>query len=487
MSFSLEAIAYQVGTVAFTEITELFQKVIDYKKEHPKLKDVIIYANETIPKGMIALLKKHFGITVEKFTMSRGLDFSFYCIPRIRTWNTAANIIEVSSGLKPIYPVKGKPVTAAELEKIVESVDTVAVKFNYGAKNKVPVSTVINFDPYGGFFGEELIGRGMTNFTAAELAAIMLHETGHMFSTMEHCADIFWRMTTLNEAINYFQENAPIAEKIAYATKALSGLKLGQDQLKKAQTALGKVNEAYIASTETQRGVAGFSTIVGVFVGWIGALILSNILNRLIDQISELLMNPKGVKRGDLLVTRWNSYICERYADEFVARLGGGAALASGLDKLHKLMNSTGHENSDTIVGKVMHHITLVVSTLIIGCIGEVENYTYEHDQQRLESILQATIGFFKLADIPDEQRKLFIRDYESIVATLNSANRVQKNAMLAEKVWQFITYVASPVSLVTMVTSGRFTAEYRKLVEDIQKLKFAKLYYRAAKLQTLK
>jgi len=165
-----------------------------------------------------------------------------------------------------------------------------------------------------------------SEYTSGEVAAIMLHETGHAFTAMEFLSRTITTNQVLAGMTRALDENVPEKSREVIFAKGMDLLKMTSEQ------------RQALLNTKDKRNVT--------------CVVLDSAIN---NSVSEL-----GKSIYDI-----NS--CEQLADQFATRHGAGRELVTGLDKLIKSGNYTSILPLLLMFAYMVALTNLVVGTITFG------------------------------------------------------------------------------------------------------------------------
>lgn len=491
---AIEAISFQNNSQLAADIVNIFQTCIDiraveYSSNTERIDAVITHFKKNACQQLMVAIEKHTGIEVEKVYVQSNFNLYFACLMHVgdKYGLTAHDIIERYSGLKQDQELLEimqwldiEPSTADEMEKIASSLvkKTGMIRERMFRKNEIHMD--LYFDPYSAFLTKETGHNKFEYFTAEELAAVVLHEVGHMMTLLEHSADYYFRLKAYEKAGENFLKKATKEEKIKYAKRVI------EQQYKKKPDYEGVSSNT--SSTNPVMFVLDLLLVMfcTVFITLLFPLILvSDLLGRM-EEETNLALLAVGKKRSDFSGTRMNMKYGEMLADEYVARHGLSGPLTSGLQKMMSISTVFHFEsavNSSTVY--YLSKIPWIIQTMLLGDMSSGMGQ-YDRQVKRIEQAMLNTLKAFRNSDMPPEVLDVYIKDYEKTKAVLDKRGLGEKFTEGSELVHRLIVYLISPSSLVQMISSGRFSQEYDKLAERVDKLTANKLLYRAAKLEQL-
>ena len=213
----------------------LAQQLIDLFAEGNKLRDdtigSITVKMTTVLKwfkteGGIKLAKiisDYLGVKIDKIKVSKNIDFGFAIQMKIGDpyGLNASMILDRISG-RPVNTyydsiIKSyklyKP-TYEELKRISESYNEHTGKFtDVKLANGKDISATLYFDPYSAFMLKDLGHYKLGNLLPEEVAAVMVHECGHLVSCLLKSVDLWFVSTAQNSVLQQFMKSASFEEK----------------------------------------------------------------------------------------------------------------------------------------------------------------------------------------------------------------------------------------------------------------------------------
>lgn len=494
---ALEAIAFQNGSPLAAELIKIFQSCIDireleYDNRGAKVTAVIKYFKDQASGEFIRAIKKHTGMSVSHFHIQNNFNMFFACLMKVgdEYGMTAHDIIDRYSGLSDtknsnmrkdhLNNMNIKPTTAAEMEKIADSVNIKSGKFGDGLFRKNKIMMELYFDPYSAFLTRDTGHSKFEYLTAEEIAAIMLHEIGHMLSMLEHSADSYFRLKTHELANDHFVKNATRVEKIKYVKSFL------EKNFKKKSTIEPKepMNKDNVVETVFYSIVLFLVMPTMVFLSPVLALV--NFLFRAAEE-ANLQLRDIGNKRSDFASSRINTKYCEQLADEYVSRHGLAGPLTSALAKITHMGQGIGFPTiTESSLIYYLGKVPWMIEVMFMGDISSGMTGAYDRTKKRIEQNMLHVLSVFKNSNMPPEMLDVYLKDYETTKAVFTNRKLSDKFVEASELLHKLGTYLFNPVTLASMISSGRFNAEYDNLSERVDRLVDNKLLYRAGKLEQL-
>lgn len=512
ISLGMEAIDFQHNSQAAIDLIKVFQDVIDYRNTISSTnsnKEIIEKVKEYVNDNMVDNFKnvvlKHFNLHIQDIIISIVPDCMFAVMPVIGTLDIS---MDIRSNIEGVKYKKHTPVTAKELEEVATSLDKSTAKIGkdyvLNSKDKKnAIRCVMYFDPFSAFLSKETIHVDLERFTAPSIAGIMLHEIGHVFYLIERANHTYQVMGTVNESLTHFIKYATVEEKFNYAKAHVNDV--DEESLPngitkaKLTTILENAEDIYIKTRETVSDSISkqiFSVVSTLLlltlIGPSG--ILSRISTRIMqNEIVELYKVYRRYednrKKSDKLVTDHIMMHNERSADEFVSRHGLGSAEAKGLTLIYEYVSNGLILSSILPILRSNSYTRILYRnfTIITGLTSN-SSIMYEKEMDRLTRLMQNNYAAMKQANLQPEILNHYIREHEQledIIKKHNRTTRIMVNKMYNGYI-DLVTYFVYPTSILSLLTTGRLTKEYTKLMNIVDELSSSPLYYKAAKLSQL-
>jgi len=385
------------------------------------------------------------------------------------------------------------------------------------------------FDVGMAYLVDELVP-GYERLTASEIAAIMMHETGHAFTLLEHAEDlIFSGQYTANmlshansnpiQFMTEFKKVLPAINKKVQSSNLPSSIKRGSAEM------LNYINTLRIEKNDPTLGetiITKLILLIAVFyITIMGARALyksyktivvstdvKTVLRQVIERIqpsimfttySELpyVMESEANKASDEKSTNRTRYSIERRADEFVSRHGMSADLGTGLAKLIRAITAKGYIGAsinrkckDNAILKMLYFVseilTATAGNIMAPFIMVFMKYTspgYEINDKRLDRLAENTRMAFKDKNVPANVRDAYLSDYEKLITT---TKKFRKDTIYEKLAFPFLIPDLLISGIISTITTGRLANDYEKLFNEIDKLSGNKMYYQSAKLNKL-
>ena len=506
--FSNEVIDFRTNSAFATELVNIFQECIEKRESIQDVKTRIkevpsFFAKTAVPK-LKSAIKKYTGLTCDKVLLSKHLDLGFACLMNFgdKYGLTAADVINRYSGLQSDYLLQMymashhiKPVTASDMERIANSLDRETGLFGIDKiNNNIPCTMNLYFDPYSAFLSKECGHGNFDYLLAPEIAAIVLHEIGHMVSTLAHSADRCFRIQVYNRAFEYFVQSATVVEKAKFTKTILSKL----EDSKLSEQACKSIDQCTAVDNNTTTGswvLNAFGIFLNLLLGLLTALggsimfLIDLAIVFPLDEIFDYKNMRFGIdgKLSDIGPSTKGAKLCEQFADEYVAKHGMGSWVVTGLRKIWDIGNTSGigvflTPNAGSL-SYCVAKIPVIVNTLFLGD-QTGGNGLYDRQSVRETHLMQELLKAFKSSSMSPEMVNFFIADYERCKKELTNKTSMIKYQNTMQLVRDAIRYLAS--TLPAMLFTGRFTREYEILINKIETLTSNSLFYRATKLDQL-
>ena len=537
-----EAIEFQKYSKLGEALTKVFQKAIDYRDslipEMDKLpssekdrflrKSIINYCRTTFVEDFKKAIKSSVNITVEKVIMEHEPSCSYAVIPVLQNDSISGAVWE-----KVYNQASGEPsleeldVTLKDLNTITDQLDLKTGRLKsdkWGKKNQYKMYCHLFFDPLMSFGMRTYLPLDQfEEFTARELAAIYLHEIGHMTSLIERSSDLYFIEQKTRSYINILEKanskalykvlldnKKIILEYLDKVSKNIKDTKLMQS-LKQSFGAVLDIIGATFDSLEANpdnKAVAyiwAFFRAVIIFyckffyltlgtMRIVGLLIAEFSTNYLVSLISSKVLvgyNENDFKVSDVLYTELDYTSSERDADEYAVRSGFGKEQTAGLRKMVEIMNkfyrnSAGSRLPEIIrQNKLIWYITEYISfvNVIINSFMPFPVEVHGRDIWRFEKMAQQTIKLFK--EIPNkEMRDIYLTQYEGILKEIATAKK--SKYVKLDQLNVLISNLARPNIFSAILGNGNLPNDYNKVREELESLMNNKMYYASAKLAQL-
>lgn len=518
MDISTEAVSFQGASKLAIELAELFQSVMDYRDSirgtSKKIQaDVFEFHRKNVPGKFKDIVKKHTGLIVNDFITSPHLDFGYACLMSFGEDAEKGNILAYDA----IAKYSGQPsdyiddYVGESEEDIVKALENVSGIIDLAA-SKLKTSEFAGIDKVDKLFCnlyfcyisaylmKDVVHQDSDEFTGAEIAAIMIHEIGHMLSAVEHAGDVVRTHQSVMGSVNVAKVPGASATNIAKAAySGLSKVKKGVDKedmkrMEALENSASNVEEIPEKSGLFGRALSIVIELISLAITLVTALVGMVILRLFMlvfganTELSDILSMYKK-KRSDFMTNFGDRCLCERYADEFVSRHGFAQYQVSALGKLYEMIHlsyktSDGNGSRESTVVYRIAQFKVYVLMHMFG-LGEDTDGSYENDANRALSMMRDVLKVFKETNMPPDLLDFYIKNYEDTVKAVEKYRpKGLAKKLLAINV--FLTKTATFPSLIKLIVAGRADSNYKQLVEAAQTLSSNKLHYFRAKLDQL-
>lgn len=540
---SYEAIDFQRYSKLGAALTKVFQKAIDYRdslipemnklpsseKDNFLRKKLINYSIKTMSNELISAIKNSVNITVKKVHCALEPECSYAVLPILGD-DTISDAVWVKSygqryiGVATLEEVD---VTFKELSTISDQLDLKTGRMKsdkWGTKNKLNMYCELFFDPLMSFGMRTYLPMDQfEEFTARELAAVYLHEIGHMTSHIERAADAYY--FEKRAVFNFGKLESANAKDLCMGfLKNKDNIKTYLDKLSsmyKNNKALEKVKECTFTIFDVLASIfeslennpdnevtayiwAFFRACVILYCkfiyitfGVIGILYrfalygLLYYANNLVTNNMFTGYKIDDFKASDVVYTEYDFTSSERDADEYAVRSGFGKEQVEGLRKMVGIIkkfyyNAPGNRLPEIIrqnkyLWMITEYISFINVVFSVFMIFPVE--VHGRDIWRFKNMARQTIELFK--GIPNkEMRDTYLAQYEGILEQIEKA-KTDKYVKIDE-INVLVSNFFRGNFLSNIFGSGNLPNDYNKVREELEDLMNNKLYYASAKLSQL-
>lgn len=492
----LNAMVYKTKSTLGLGLEKIFQDGIDYYNsiEEKSFDTRVLIVKKYIMKDLIPRFQKlvanEINVKISSITVPTSLEDSlcFAMVPlalsnNINEANDFANsIMDRLSGFRNDREIiDTDPDTYDKLKQVADALDRTTHFVNL--KDDLLGIQCHLILPIGAFMLTELFGKKIANLTAAELAAVYLHEIGHLVTMVQYAADIIVRSTILDEKILQFNKNADKTEKI----KALKMLK-ETTKNKATVDVIERVEKAQIENVSVGTKIL---SIINSLTGFILFLIpfYFGILFRVLDDLFNFgKAVGSGEKVSDEVNTRLIKAFNERYPDEFVSQNGYSSYTISGLDKIISAMGNfslLGNPINNS-VSRFIVKLEIVLFSIIGMVIVKHPSDIYEDDFTRFERLIQNSYKSFKNQGMGPTELNILIKETERAIEAKNKYVKENKVQKLWIDFFNYVTNFLTPAGIIRNVLDRNFEVKYEDLQNKLNELNSSKLWYQSAKLKSL-
>lgn len=535
-----EAIDFQMSSKLGQKLTDLFQTVIDYRENLDystvpdnvqdqrtfRLKQVEYFFKTKCVEKFKKIVEDETGITLNNLYCWGGdTDISGMFAVDLSFGNEAAanDILGNMSGTgDSAYSAKE---AIEDMMAMADNMDlskgrVTSKTYGRNKKRKYAI-TAMYFDINCAFNAHDFVPtRAMEPLTAREIASIMMHEIGHVMSTVEHAGDYFATADRLRSYSRNLRSDTEVKDFlnqftdrfIPYLNKVRKTLKLSGPEAKVADNCFGIMCNAsqamrkFVSEEQTSENVfwtAG-SVIVNAMIGW-GKVLLALFIDTAIMVTGVLLLtyeigrvsqysdkNSMGNKAGDLKTTMNNQFLVERWADEFVSRHGFGDDLASALNKLEKIFEftamyegiSSARMRNWSVMYYLMNFNIWLMQKIFIA--SYFDPIIYENQYQRIVRIKQNTLAVFKNPKLDGRVRDHYLGVVERLEKEAKEAKTLSDTAF-SKALYNILRNFTSPVRWFQLIKNNNLDRDLSIMFDRIDDLKNNKLYYISSKIAAIK
>lgn len=434
MNVAQESIDFQDGTL-FNQLTALIEDIMD-DAELAKLDDKNFFKQNKLVE-IEKLFKK---VTNLSFVLTPSFNGPAIMVPMVNN-----NHIFFDDQFRTAIEVYGKPdgfTGHQDIDNLMYAMKTSLLKGEIDLK-KARVSGVFAeievklLMPKADF-------RKKGTFTAQEVAGVILHEVGHMFTYMEFLSRCVSTNQVLAGLVRATDKSMPADKREVVFAKGAELLSMTKEQ---QQAALNAKSQAEVC-----------------------CIVLDAAMQKSVSELG---------------VSIYDSVSCEYLADQFATRMGGGRYIVSYLDKLNKLYGAAPSAPDSYFVSvfkvvlMLVGHIFMAILSggvwllfiaLIIAC-ADKSNNIYDNDAFRFTRIKHQNIERLKNPNISKEEKANLVEDNE-VIEKIGKYYKDELNML--EK----IAYYLKP--------SYRNAHKYELLQKDLEKLANNNLFQMSAKLSLI-
>lgn len=541
----LESIDFQVSSTLGNDLSKVIANAMDDIDEIWKdsnqngerfRNSVANYCTKKFSQALAAVMIKDTGIDITSIQFYgkdlKNAAFGLFAIDlSLDDPDTVRTMMGESSGLATGEYGTDKEYLE-ELNHLVDLLDPTQGKLKsnkYGKNNKRVVHAAIHFDMEFAFMCKYLfadkVDKEQAVPTADEIAAIMLHEIGHVMTLVEHSFDVFATANRVRESVhginvkkmredpkamdNFIDEHKKILNRIkkitvllpnTQQTKKLSNnIGLMTDAVEKLNLLKASTDNDTIRSSIIGDNVVSFIMllIVNIFTAFILSLVIGLItlvISYLIASITNGL-NKSAITTDKKSTDRGSGYsqlfLIERWADDYAAHQGYGPELASALNKLdyavkHILMmfDDQGLRNSSNFF--TLNEIAEAFFDLPnLICAPPLMDGIYEDDVKRIERIREDTYAFFRTnKDIPISVMNAYLNKIDKLNAQIKKAEETQFWSKGARETLSKIWFNLTPTGIYALLNNGNLQKDLDLLNDQVDAMRNNSLYYWSYKIK---
>ena len=518
-TLALEAMQATAQSKFGRELDALWQSVIDYRdKELQQLdyrvryKKVKEFFHQNITKKFMDLTWKHTGLWISECRYVELWDSGFCTWMSFGSSGSGIGTLQIENVLNGGYTEKywhmkiPDELSAKDLVTIASSYDAItgSIKKEDREKIKNMVQSVIGFDIRTGFLLEDFLpkGSGVSNFSAQEITAIVLHEIGHTLTLIEHCADLYARTSAFNylSAAYMAAHDTDYKAAVNLTREAAAVVKMrgNADAASKISNLASKFEADF-----AKAGAAGDPPTKKKLIGGLIMSVMYILFDAILIPIEMLFGNSSKAKfkaadqkkkfgdlRGNGRMITWQ----ERKADEYAFSHGYGAAQVNALYKLGQLFTRIGKSEEEiekiNSIERLHKNISLmdkfkilVYAPLVCGDWG----YSlYPAGCQRFKELLNLSVQQLKANAADPELVRKYMEDIEIIQGKIDNCNKYDEYMAKVIRGYEtFNSYISIP-GIFDCIVHGRVARELDNLLDDIQRLGNNMIHFYGMKMQAL-
>ena len=538
----MEVISFQNESKLGKDLEAIFQKVLDYKetidysrcgpsdeeKRIYKLNQVRDFAVRNLGNDFTDVLLKDVGLRCKRITLvgseTSGISGNLAICCNISDLNSGFLTSRGKSTGNSVQGVMEDPRMESirlfrELADCIDLKNSKLTKKYLSNGTEITVSNVY-MDVNTLFLMEEFVPESVTEpFTAKEIAAIYLHEIGHAMTTIEHAADMYVTYERVKNFISNVKASSikeaddlldtvdkkimPLLSEKAKELKNTSKVTTTADVvdiISKIHAILEWLRKFTRGSGSVLNFIYNMLSVFLTAFNTIFQLILSIILLTfnyilqliMLSQSETLAYNLSGKRKiSDRINTPNNTFLAERWADEFAIRHGYGKDLAFALDKIRCAFDYSG-----AVVGtsSLLAKDSLVTDILSIfvwlntkfDFVGRIfKTKVYEDDYYRARRILQNMKQRFKADKIPNAQCDELLNQLNLVEEKVASTKALENNNLL-EMLSNVVDTIVDPITWLYMLKDGKMNRDFAILQDKLDDISSNKLYSLSYKLKGL-
>jgi hypothetical protein len=383
------------------------------------------------------------------------------------------------------------------------------VKGRITRQNGMPVTICI---PIGIFCMGDYIKKDLHKYqmTAEEIAAVTLHEIGHIFSFVEYMGDAcfmgYFGNSIMRDVTASFHKDPLLTTDniIAEAEKVKPKDKRAAMLLEKS-TAIAKRFRSGLVDGDGHYTEVGYSGVILRLILTILAnitLLVGTIQLTTLFQMQLFLMNVlpdnKDIKRDYAAVKSASMF--ERLADEYVSRYQMSKHLNEALIKLGNMLANTkflqfgpiynARLNQSLILAIIIRVISIPnqLFYMTVRTLGHEKDGTYESDDVRLRRNISNLVDVLKDKSLPPEVRQTLVADIDFMEESLKK----KETRYIYDFVSKLMGFIFSiPANILSLpfthiLGSANADKEFFKLFEHLDQMMSNKSFYYAAKIEDI-
>lgn len=327
------------------------------------------YGDEDVKKvNLPAIVKKHTGMTVEVFVSGEAGGGAHIYVPMVDK-----NHPFIREVLKDLAHEDGIRAIRKAGGKVKGSVDRLHSRV-----------TGVFTEMVGRIhIGQDLIRD--RDFTDGEIASIVLHECGHLFTYFEYLGNAFMTNFVLAHVSRQVYQLDSVKERVTILMEAEQALNIKLDNKEKLVSGDKRARETVVQTV-------------------------------LLSKVAEKSRHELGTNLYD--ARSW-----EQMCDQFAVRHGGGRDLATGLERLYRKYGSPSTMPTVTylclevlfLLTYLAYFFISIPLTIILLMIANPMEKMYDEPGQRVAAIRRQIIESLKQPDIDKQYKKQLLNDIEAI------------------------------------------------------------------------
>lgn len=531
------AIDFQLSSSLGKQLTALFQTVIDFKsnidyskvpntvEEHRKhrIREVNLFVKNSMVDKFKKIVSSETGLNVKKLFTFGGLDIGicgYFAVDlSFDDWRAALETQERITGTGNSKYTNDRA-AVEDMKSMADCFDLKTgkiVKPLFGKNRQIFVN--MYFDVNTAFLVEDFYPEKIaTPLTAGEIAAIMMHEVGHALTVIEHSANMFVIHSRLNNYFKSLKTNkdlgsvlyalqeglVPVLRKLASSKQEDAKMSAFVKRMSNTLIAgINGLNDLYNAEKPEEES---WLYTIGSFTGNVLLFALITICYAFVNfcffmyggfavyelcRLSYVDSTSSGDKASDTKTNYNNTFLMERWADEYVSRHGFGAELASGLNKIDVYFKygHLGTVTSERLCKSTLFNCMCITYGWILDkvmLISYLDPVGYENQYQRVARVLQNTYGFFKNEEVPAAAVDQWIRSVEVIKQQMKIAKTISDTAV-GKAFYNTLKNLTNPVRWFVLIQDGNLDRDTEILANRIDDMMNNPFYYQAAKLKSMR
>lgn len=521
-NFSLEAMQAVLQSRFGKELDSIWQEIIDYRDNtlsqmsySGKVSAIKKFFVNTTGKKFSEAVWKHVGLHISGIRL-RSSGTGSFC-----TWMWFdSNEMEKSNGTSQIEAIlnadyvkrtignKMTPdgtFTAEQLMNMANSYDSNTGGIGESVKIQLRkfVKATIEFDVELGFLLEDRLppNAGVSNLTARELTAIMLHEIGHTLTLVEHAGDVYARTATFKYLTTAFANaNAGNIDEIYNLTEKVAAKieKPDPTNAKRLIDAATKLRndirstKAPIETNSVKSACRGLMESCFAFLTDVLTIPMNLLIGNM--QSRRFSSSEQKAKFGDIPINGRLATWQERKADEYAFSHGYGADQASALNKISKYLDRMGlseRQIRTLNTAEQLHKGLGLCAKLRILCMapllaGDYDYSLYPAGAKRFRELMNITVQQLKANSTDPDYVAKYMSDIEKILNVVDNSSSSEEYVAKIYRGYDIFMKYASLPSFIDWIVHGRVKRELEDLINDANSIGNNLLTYYGLKIQQL-